>query len=123
MKKSKILSILIILIVIVIAFFIQPNKSIAAKTINPDNFKISEPTAADAGDALNLAKSIVGGLTTLGIVVSVIVTIILGIKYMMASVESRADYKKTMVPILIGMILVFGISTIVKVIYAIVPKE
>ena len=67
----------------------------------------------------NVGNSIITILTTIGIVLSVIVLIILGLKYMMGSLEERAEYKKSMMPYIIGAALVFAASTIAGVIYRI----
>lgn len=48
---------------------------------------------------------------------SIVVLIILGIKYMMGSVEEKATYKKTLLPYVIGAMFVFGATTIASVIY------
>lgn len=37
---------------------------------------------------------------------------VIGIKYMSGSIEEKANYKKTMIPYLIGCICIFGASTI-----------
>lgn len=89
----------------------------SAVTINPDDFKPTTPTEADAGTSIDLAKKIIGGITAVGTVVAVAVIIGLGIKYMMASVEQKAEYKKTMLPIFIGAILLFGCSWIISIVY------
>ena len=44
--------------------------------------------------------------------IAIIMVIMLGIKYMLASPGEKADYKKTAVPILIGCILLFAASNI-----------
>lgn len=49
---------------------------------------------------------------TIGIVASVVFLIILGIKYMMGSVEEKAEYKKTLLPYALGAIFVFGAAVI-----------
>lgn len=64
-----------------------------------------------------LVKTIVSWLTGIGMAVSVIVLLILGIKYMIGSAEEKAEYKKTMIPYLIGAALVFGASFIANVVY------
>ena len=46
----------------------------------------------------------------------------LGMKYMVGSVEEKAEYKKTMLPIVVGMILLVCTSTIVSIIYNIVSQ-
>lgn len=56
-------------------------------------------------------------VSTIGSVLSVIVIIVLGIKYMLGSVEEKATYKKTLVPFLVGAIFIFAASTIASIIY------
>lgn len=62
-------------------------------------------------------NSIVGGLKVIGTITSVITLAVIGIKYMTGSVEEKAEYKKTMVPYLIGAVLVFATSNLVQAIY------
>ncbi len=57
--------------------------------------------------------SILNIVAVVGSGIAVIALIILGIKYMMGSVEEKAEYKKTMMPYLIGALMVFGASAIV----------
>ena len=42
---------------------------------------------------------------------------------MMGSAEERAEYKKTMMPMLIGMIMLFATTTIVGIIYNLVSNN
>ncbi len=65
----------------------------------------------------NVGQSIVGILQTVGIVLSVIVLIVLGIKYMMGSAEEKAEYKKTFIPYIVGAALIFAASAFAQVIY------
>ena len=62
---------------------------------------------------------IVDMITTIGIIVAVIVLLILGIKYMMGSASEKAEYKKTMIPYLVGAVLIFGASAIAKAVISI----
>ena len=59
-------------------------------------------------------NSIANILSTIGIIVGVIVLLVLGIKYMMGSTSEKAEYKKTMIPYLVGIVLLLGASGIVK---------
>ena len=68
-------------------------------------------------DKESIANSILGLIQVIGTFVSVGVLMILGIKYMIGSVEQRASYKKSMIPYLIGAILIFGAVHITSVIY------
>ena len=77
---------------------------------------------ADLGDGQDLVNTIIGWLTGIGMAVSVIVLLVLGIKYMIGSAEEKAEYKKTMIPYLVGAVLVFGASAIAQVVYSIAKQ-
>ena len=42
---------------------------------------------------------------------------VLGIKYMVGSAEEKASYKKTMMPYIVGAILLFGATTVATAIF------
>ena len=65
------------------------------------------------------AEKILGAIRVIGIVTSVIVLSVIGIKYMLGSVEEKSEYKQTMVPYIIGAVLVFSGSAIPQIIYQI----
>ena len=69
-----------------------------------------------SGSVTNIGNQIIGIITTVGVVVAVVVLLVLGIKYMMGSASEKAEYKKTMIPYLVGAILIFGASAITKVV-------
>ena len=77
---------------------------------------------ATLGEGQNLVNTIIGWLTGIGMAVSVIVLLVLGIKYMIGSAEEKAEYKKTMIPYLVGAVLVFGASAIAQVVYSIAKQ-
>lgn len=74
-------------------------------------------TAPQDKSIQNVGNKIIGVLQTVGVVISVIVLIVLGIKYMMGSAEEKAEYKKTMMPYVIGAALIFAASALAQVIY------
>ena len=55
-------------------------------------------------------------IRTVGIILSVIILMILGIKYMMGSAEEKAEYKKTMIPYIVGAVILFGASALAGVV-------
>lgn len=65
----------------------------------------------------NTGNDIVRVITTIGVIISVIMLIVLGIKYMTGSVEEKAEYKKTLLPYTIGAGLVFAASAIAQIVY------
>ena len=64
-----------------------------------------------------IGNQIITILTIVCTVVSVVVLIVLGIKYMMGSAEEKAEYKKTMMPYIIGAALIFAASAIAGILY------
>ena len=64
-----------------------------------------------------LGQNIISIVSTIGSIVSVVVLIVLGVKYMMGSAEEKAEYKKTLLPYIIGAALVFAASTIASVVF------
>lgn len=87
-------------------------RSCAFSVTDMTGTKISNSNLTDTGNG------IITVLTVIGTVISVIVLIILGLKYMMGSVEERAEYKKTMMPYVIGAALVFAASAIAGILYS-----
>lgn len=65
----------------------------------------------------NLGNQAITIVSTIGSVAAVIVLIVLGLKYMMGSTEEKAEYKKTLMPYVIGAILVFAASAIAGVVF------
>lgn len=66
-------------------------------------------TGTNATNAVsNFGSNILGIVSTGASVLAVIILIVLGIKYMMGSAEEKAEYKKTMIPYLIGAVLLFA---------------
>lgn len=76
----------------------------------------SPRAAAIAGTVLNVVQVI-------GIIIAVGCISIVGIQYMVGSVEQKAEYKKTMTAMIVGAILLVSTTTIVKVIYSTVTKS
>lgn len=82
--------------------------------VNIDNIKASGTSSDSAME--NVGKVIISYVTSAAMVIAVVMVAILGIKYMMGSVEEKAEYKKTLIPLLVGAVLVFGASAIAKII-------
>lgn len=107
----------IILLLICCMFLFSLSGVYGQGTLDPST--IDKPptlTTEDTQTAIDKVKPIIGYITGIGMAVSVITLVVLGIKYMVGSIEERAEYKKSMLPYLIGAFLVFAISTIVSVI-------
>ena len=87
-----------------------------------DPFDNIKPNYTGTEGVTNIGNTIIGIVTVVGMVASVLVLVVLGIKYMMGSAEEKAEYKKTMIPYLIGAILVFAASAIAGIIRSIATQ-
>lgn len=106
MKKSiKILSILMIAIMVVMV----ATPVFASNQITP-----IAPT--NTGNILQLAGKILGFLQWIALIGGTIIIAILGIKYMMGSLEEKAQYQKSFIPLVVGVIVVMGAVTIANLI-------
>lgn len=65
------------------------------------------------------SRNIYNILLTIGIAVAVISGIIIGIKYMLGSVEEKADIKGLLIPYIVGCVIVFGSFAIWKLVVTI----
>lgn len=105
-KAYKVLTVLMIVLMIVLAC----TNVFAA--INVEDIKNDE----DLGDAdtamTDIGSIILTAVTNIAMILAVVVIAILGVKYMMGSTEEKAEYKKTMIPYLVGAVLVFGAGAI-----------
>lgn len=108
---NKFKKVILITLVLFLIMFVD-NVILASSTdLQTDKFK---PNAEEVPDeVINVGGTIYNALTTLGIIISVISLIAIGIKYMLGSVEEKAEYKKVMIPYVIGAVLVGAGSVIV----------
>lgn len=54
---------------------------------------------------------------TVGEAIAVIMLLIIGIKYILGSVEEKAEYKQTMWPYILGAVLIFAGAAVTDIIY------
>ena len=108
-KVSKILFVIMILMTIALMTF---NVNAA---VNPNTF--TGNSSYNTAGISNLGQNIIQIISVIGSIASVIVLIILGIKYMMGSAEEKAKYKKTLLPYIIGAALVFAASSIAGIVF------
>lgn len=116
MKICKIVSIIVLLF---ITFMVITPLDINAAGIQDPTVKQSGygKTSTSSTILKNKANVILGVIRNFGIIISVIGFMVLGIRYMLGSVEEKADYKKTLLPFVIGFIVLLLASTIPSIVY------
>ena len=68
--------------------------------------EIPDGTAGDTSKIAQKAANIVATLRNIAAIVAVVIIAILGIKYMLGSVEEKAEYKKSFMPLIVGIVVV-----------------
>lgn len=113
--KSKLIKILILIVTIILLF---GNTQVFANAPyeNP-NFYKPDVNNADNEAIKTKANVILGIISAIGTVCSVIVVSAIGIRYMFGSVEEKAEYKKTAIAYLIGAFLLFSATTLPNMLY------
>lgn len=112
-KKIKIFSIILIAVMLLCTI---TTTFVYAQDVLPNVNAFEPPNEAVPQNVTDMIGTIAAIIQVIGVVLSVIVLLLLGVKYMTGSVEERAEYKKSMIPFLIGTILITATGTIVKLI-------
>lgn len=81
---------------------------------DPDSFAKTE---GNNSEAIRIGNIIVWLVRTVGESIAVIMLIVIGIKYVLGSVEEKAEYKQSMWPYIIGAVLVFAGAALTDIIY------
>ncbi len=114
-KTIKIIFILLLTIILIISL----NESCFA--IAPAIKRYSEGSADYSLDELGGAKAvgqrILAAVRNIAVIVAIIAISIIGIQYMLGSAEQKANYKKALIPLVIGAVLVAGASEITGVLF------
>ena len=110
MKKHT--KIILIVILLTTMFIIMPQTvkatSGGTEEITPGQFKGDDPGSDIKNDFNDTMDKVEKMVKTAGAFISVGGLMIIGIKYMTGSLEEKAQYKKSMMPYIIGCILIFG---------------
>lgn len=114
MKNKKIFAIIIIFILTII-LFASVSKVQASEDIMDWNFSIDQKVPSKVTE---VAGFIIKLLRNMSIIITILVITILGIKFMIGSVEEKAEYKKAYINIIIGVVFITLVTSIVDVIFS-----
>lgn len=81
--------------------------------INPNT------TTADASGLTNLAGNVIGLIQIASAVLAVILVAVFGFKFIMGSANEKADYQKSFIPLIVGVVVVFSATSIAKLLFSI----
>lgn len=109
--------IFIITFLFVLMFF--RTVAFAGETLNPNDYQTTLQYD-DATYIFSKGGQVLKLLRNIAAIVSVLTITIIGLRYMMGSVEQKAEYKQTMMPVVVGCILIASLSAILTLIQSVV---
>ena len=114
-KTIKILS--IILMAIMLVTVVTPVFAFDVGTIVDEIEQNAESNANNNSELNTMAGKIVALIRNIAVIAGVILLSVIGIKFMMGSAEEKAEYKKSLLPLVIGIVVVMAASQIVTMIF------
>lgn len=88
---------------------------------NPDYYMPTDTTGKNT-KLIDIGNTIVGAIRIIGTVIAVVSLMVIGLRYMVGSTEEKANYKETMIPYLIGAVMIFTIPNLLGIIYDLVKS-
>lgn len=115
MRKS--MTIIMLITFISFAFTIIAPKTYAMGLDKLDNPDAYIDSSEDNSKIINIGNVVVWTVKTIGESIGIVMILIIGIRYLMGSTEERAEYKQSMIPYIIGAILIFSGAFVTQWIY------
>jgi hypothetical protein len=110
---KKIAKVLIIFIILISTIYTISNADNFGTDFSADTSKLGKgKDLLETGGA-----TVVSFIRVLGAGISIIIILVLAMKYMMAAPGDRADVKRSMIPFVIGAFIFFGASQILSLLY------
>ena len=87
-------------------------------TFGIDNIEFYNPIGEGESSEVFVERvgKILGVIRVIGIIVAVGMLMIIGIKYIFGGIENKAEYKKSIIPYLIGFCLLVGVVAFLEII-------
>lgn len=113
--RNKVVVILLMLIILIASFFVT--NYCYADDLGLGSLNNYKGGAATPEKLSNRVGKILGIIRIIGTVTSVVMLIVIGLKFMLGSVEEKAEYKQSLKPYIIGALLLFTGTLIPQLIY------
>lgn len=118
-KTIKIVSTLLIAVLLIIAVNNVCFATTSYKDIISNVDSNANGESADLGDLKTTAAKVVKALRNIAAIIAILVITILGIKYMIGSTEERAEYKKSFIPLIVGIVVVVAAASIATALFSV----
>ena len=119
MKKSTIQIILKVLAALLVVMTLVSFSTVAmaaGQGIDPSTLK-EDYEGVDTTTLTAKIGKVMGVIRNVAVVASVIVLMIIGVKYILGSVEEKSKYKENFMPLIIGIVVVVSATTVASFIF------
>lgn len=82
-----------------------------------DQIKVQNPDASATQGLADMAGKVIGLIRVASAVAAVILVAIFGFKFIMGSANEKADYQKSFIPLIVGIVVVFSSTYIAEVLF------
>lgn len=83
------------------------------------NGSITADTSA-ASDLTSMAGKVIGLIQIASAVAAVILIAVFGFKFILGSANEKADYQKSFIPLIVGVVVVFAATSIAKLLFGLI---
>lgn len=116
MKKT--LKVLTVILLVVMMITISTSVLAAnANMINPGELENKVDYGSNNEGLMDTAGKVMGAIRNISIIAAVIILMVIGVKFMLGSTEEKAEYKKSLVPLIVGIVLVVAATSIASFIF------
>lgn len=115
-KAFKLLSVFILSVMLMFTFA-QPVCFADHGSVDETLGKINSDKQM-SGELGEVAGTVINWLWGISIIVAIIVVMYIGIKFIIGSTQEKAEYKKSLMPLVVGVILVVFATTLVKFLFS-----
>lgn len=116
MKKSIKMILTTLLAIMLLFTFAQP--IVFADDVKGITGQIQKNVISDTSGATTIASKVVSWIWIISVIVAVVVLMYTGLKFIFASTQEKAEYKKSLVPIVVGVAILVFATTIVNVLFS-----
>lgn len=116
-KTLKVICILLVACMIVVGCQGMVSAASAGEIVGGIN------ASTDTGDISGLqtmASKVLGIIQTATAILAVILIAVFGFKFVLGSAQEKADYQKSFIPLIVGVVVVFAATSIAKMIFSII---
>ena len=119
-KTLKIAMTIAMIIAIVFTFSNMAFADTASGLIDGINKNTNFSSASEQASGLStMAGKVIGLIQVASVVLAVILIAVFGFKFIMGSANEKADYQKSFIPLIVGLVVVFAATSIAKLIMSV----